>query len=70
MYAALMTSFIRRPDDGPEGTETCSLPFNKYDVPDVNCFIILIIKLLAHRDDFNQKSTLTLLFIVCPFRKE
>jgi hypothetical protein len=30
------------------GTETCSLPFikYKYDVPDVNCFIILVIKLI------------------------
>jgi hypothetical protein len=55
MYAALMTWFIRRPDDGPIGTETCSLRFIKYDVPDVNCFIILVIKLLAHRDIFNQK---------------
>jgi hypothetical protein len=45
MYAALLTSFIRRPDDGPVRTETCSLPFNKYDVPDVNCVIILVIKL-------------------------
>jgi hypothetical protein len=43
MYAALMTWFIRRPDDGPVQTETCSLPFIKYDVPDVNCFIILVI---------------------------
>jgi hypothetical protein len=34
-------------------TETCSLPSIKYDVPDVNCFI-LVIKLLAHRDVFNQ----------------
>jgi hypothetical protein len=41
---ALLTWFIRRPDDGPIGTETCSLPFIKYDVPDVNCFIILVIK--------------------------
>jgi hypothetical protein len=38
---------IRRPDDGPVGTETCSLPFNKYDVLDVNCFIISITKLVA-----------------------
>jgi hypothetical protein len=36
--------------------ETCSLPFNKYDVPDVNDFIILIINILAHRDVFNQTS--------------
>jgi hypothetical protein len=45
MYAALLTWFIRRHDDGPVGTETCSLPFikYKYDVPDVNCFIILAI---------------------------
>jgi hypothetical protein len=35
-------------------TETCSLPSIKYDVPDVNCFIILVIKLLAHRDVFSQ----------------
>jgi hypothetical protein len=56
MYAALLTWFIRRPDDGPVRTETCSLPLNKYNVPDVNCFIILIIKLLAHRDLFNQKK--------------
>jgi hypothetical protein len=56
MYAALMTWFIRRPDDGPVGTETCSLPFIKYDVPDVNYFIILVIKLLAHRDVFNKKK--------------
>jgi hypothetical protein len=44
MYAALMTWFIRRPDDGPVGTETCSLPFIKYDVPDVNaelCYHLL-----------------------------
>jgi hypothetical protein len=52
MYAALLTWFIRKPDDGPVGTETCSLPYNKYDVPDVNCFIILVIQLLAHRDVF------------------
>jgi hypothetical protein len=54
MYAALLTSFIRRPDDGPVGTETCSLPFNKYDVPDVNCFIILIItspRVTTRRED-------------------
>jgi hypothetical protein len=25
MYAALLTGFIRRPDDGSIGTETCSL---------------------------------------------
>jgi hypothetical protein len=54
MYAALMTCFIRRPDYGPVGTETCSFPFIKYDVPDINSFIILLIKLLAHRDVFNQ----------------
>jgi hypothetical protein len=41
MYAALLTWFIRRPDDGPIGAETCSLPFIKYDMHDVNCFIIL-----------------------------
>jgi hypothetical protein len=29
--------------------------YNKYDVPEVNCFfIILIVKLLASRDIFNQ----------------
>jgi hypothetical protein len=56
MYTALLTSFIRRPDDGPVGTETCSLPYNKYYMPDVNCFIILIIKILAHRDVFNKKK--------------
>jgi hypothetical protein len=44
MYAALLTGFIRRPDYDPLRTETCSLPYNKYDVPDVNCFVILIIK--------------------------
>jgi hypothetical protein len=44
MYAALLTWFIRRPDDGPVQTETCSLSFIKYDVPDVNCFIILVFK--------------------------
>jgi hypothetical protein len=45
MYAALLTWLIRRPDDGPIGTETCSLPFikYKYDVQDENCFIILVI---------------------------
>jgi hypothetical protein len=42
MYAALLSWFIRRPDDGPIGTKTCNLPFIKYDVPDVNCFIILV----------------------------
>jgi hypothetical protein len=57
MYTALLTWFIRRPDDGPVGTETCSLQFIKYDVPDVNCFIILVIKLLAHRDVFNKKKS-------------
>jgi hypothetical protein len=51
-----MSCFIRRLDDVPVGTETCSIPFNKYDVPDLNCFIILIIKLSAHRDVFNQKK--------------
>jgi hypothetical protein len=30
--------------------------FIKCDVPDVNCFVILVIKLLAHRDVFNQTS--------------
>jgi hypothetical protein len=44
MYAALLTWFIR-PDDGPIGTETCSLPYIKCDVPDVNCFIVLVIQL-------------------------
>jgi hypothetical protein len=58
MYAALLTWFIK-PDDGPIGTETCSLPFIKYDVPDVNCCIILVIKLLAHRDVFNQTKHYT-----------
>jgi hypothetical protein len=45
-WAALLTWFIRKPDDGPIGTETCSLPFikYKYDVHDVNCFIVLVIK--------------------------
>jgi hypothetical protein len=43
MKAALLTWFIIRPDDGPVGTETCSLPCIKYDVPDVDCFIILVI---------------------------
>jgi hypothetical protein len=56
MYAALLTWFIRRPDDGPVETETCSLPFFRYGVPEVNCFIILVIELLAHRDVFNQTS--------------
>jgi hypothetical protein len=56
MYAALQTLFIRGPDDGPVGTETCSLPFIKYDVPDVNCIIILVIKLLQHRDVVNKKK--------------
>jgi hypothetical protein len=32
--------------DGPVRTETCSLPFIKHDVPDVNCFIILVIILI------------------------
>jgi hypothetical protein len=32
----------------------------KYEVPEVNCVIILVIKLLAHRDVFNQKITNTL----------
>jgi hypothetical protein len=47
------------PDDGPIGTETGSLPFikYKYDVHDENWFIILVIKLLAHRDVFNQNQT-------------
>jgi hypothetical protein len=49
MYTALMIWFIRRPDDGPVGTETCSLPFIKYDVPDVSCFIILVIMPLLPR---------------------
>jgi hypothetical protein len=31
-----------------------SLPFIKYVVNDVNYFIILVIKLLTHRDVFNQ----------------
>jgi hypothetical protein len=46
MYAALLTWFIRRPDGGPVRTETCSLPFIKYDVPEVNCFINFVIKAL------------------------
>ena len=37
----LLTCFVRRPDDGHIRTETCSLTHNKYDVFDVNCFIIL-----------------------------
>jgi hypothetical protein len=44
MYAALMTWFMRRPDDSPVGTETCSFPFIKYDLRDVNCLIILVIR--------------------------
>jgi hypothetical protein len=35
------------PDDGPVRTETCSLPFIKYDVPDVNYFIIVVIKCIS-----------------------
>jgi hypothetical protein len=42
-------------DDGPVRTETCSLPFIKYDVPEVKCFNILVIKLVVHRDVFNQR---------------
>jgi hypothetical protein len=56
-----MYSFIKRPDDGPVQTETCSHPFIKYDVPDVNCFIILVIKILAHRYAFNHKKGTVLL---------
>jgi hypothetical protein len=41
---------------GPVRTVTCSLPFIKYDVPDVNLCIILVIKLLSYRDVFNKKK--------------
>jgi hypothetical protein len=57
--------YMFRSDDGPVGTDTCSLPFIKYDVPDENCFIILVIKLLAHQDVFNHKKYTDSFFDLC-----
>ena len=39
----LQTWFLRRPDDGKVGAETCSLIHNKYDVLDVNGFKIILV---------------------------
>jgi hypothetical protein len=66
MYAALMTWFLRRPDDGPIGTETCSLPFIKYDVHDENCFIILVIKYIIFKPQ-NKRRRLRVKYIYLHF---
>jgi hypothetical protein len=57
--------FIRRPDDGPVGTETCSLPFIKYDVPDVNCFIILITNWVMHCQTAKVEEYNQMRFWIC-----
>ena len=52
----LMSSFVRRHDDGLVRAVTCSLIHNKYHELDVNGFNIILVKPIGFTDDASHRN--------------